>query len=485
MLFNSYLFIFIFLPLTLFGYFKFGKTNPQTAKYWLAFCSLAFYTWYDYRYLMLLAFSLIANYLIGQRILLNTRLGQRSAAKIYTLAGVSLNLCILGFFKYADFFIQNFNTLSIHQLDMLHLALPLAISFFTFQQIAFLVDIQRGIVQKVEPLNYVLFIVFFPQLIAGPIVHHKEICSQFEQSTISIFNTKNFYKGLFVFSIGLFKKVVIADTFAVWADTGYLNATELNFFSAWFTSLSYTFQLYFDFSAYADMALGAAWMMNLRLPINFNSPYQAASIQDFWRRWHITLSHFLRDYVYIPLGGNKISDVTTSRNLLLTFVLGGLWHGASWMFVLWGAAHGLALILHRQWQKLQYPLPKWLAVFLTFNFINLTWVLFRAEDLATAKAIYLGMLGSNGLELPHFLAGILHPLTAYQVTFGGWISAIGGDLKTPLWMLFALFLIRCKNSMQLASEWQLSKTYAIVTAVLLTLSIGAFEKMSPFLYFNF
>lgn len=485
MLFNSYLFIFIFLPVTLYGYFKLGKTNPVSAKYWLALCSLTFYTWYDYRYLILLVTSILLNYLLGQKIFAKVNAGQTRQAHSYTVAGISINLAILGFFKYADFFISNFNHLSFSDLEPLQIVLPLAISFFTFQQIAFLVDIKRGLVTKIEPLNYVLFIVFFPQLIAGPIVHHKEIYSQFEDRTISTFNADNFFKGLFIFSIGLFKKVVIADAFSDWADTGYLHANELNFFSAWFTSLSYTFQLYFDFSAYADMAIGTAFMMNLRLPINFNSPYKADSIQDFWRRWHITLSHFLRDYVYIPLGGNKNSEFVTCRNIMLTFLIGGLWHGASWMFVLWGAAHGLALVLHRLWQKLQFPLPTWLAVFVTFNFVNLTWVLFRAEDLPTAKAIYLGMLGVNGVELPSFLAGILQPLAAYNVTFGGWISAIDGDLKTPLWIVLALILLYCKNSTQLAAQWRLSSRYAIVTAVLFTLSIGAFNKMSPFLYFNF
>lgn len=485
MLFNSYLFIFLFLPITLLGYFQIGKTRPHLAKLWLATCSLTFYTWYDYRYLFLIAFSLTLNYIVGQRILRSITTGHSRLAKNYTFIGIFINLSILGYFKYADFFISNYNKLSFSDLEALQIALPLAISFFTFQQIAFLVDINRGFVKKIEPMNYVLFIVFFPQLIAGPIVHHKEICSQFERREISVFNYENFLKGLFIFSIGLFKKVIIADTFAVWADTGYLNADKLNFFSAWFTSLSYTFQLYFDFSAYADMAIGLALMMNLRLPVNFNSPYKAHSIQDFWRRWHITLSHFLRDYVYIPLGGNKTSDFNTSRNLLLTFVIGGLWHGASWMFIIWGAAHGTALVVHRQWQKLKFPFPHWLAVFVTFNFINLTWILFRAEDIQTARNIFYGMLGVNGIELPHFLAGILHPLKAFNVTFGGWISAIDGDLKTPLWIALAFILVSCKNSSQLANQWQLSRTYAIVTAVLLILSIGAFEQMSPFLYFNF
>lgn len=485
MLFNSYLFIFIFLPITLIGYFSLGRRSPAFARYWLAACSLTFYTWYDYRYLLLLLISILFNYVAGNLILKHVKQGQSRLAAQFLWLGISCNLLLLGWFKYADFFIENFNSFSLYQLDPMQLALPLAISFFTFQQIAFLVDIRRGLINKIEPLNYVLFIVFFPQLIAGPIVHHRQITAQFSHPGIVKPDTNNILRGLFLFSIGLFKKVMIADTFAIWADTGFQNSPDLNFFSAWFTSLSYTFQLYFDFSAYADMALGAAMMMNIKLPSNFNSPYKASSIQDFWRRWHITLSHFLRDYIYIPLGGNKVKGLAVSRNLMITFIIGGLWHGASWMFVLWGASHGIALIVHRAWQKLHRPLPLWAAVFITFNFVNLSWVLFRAEDLDSAFAIYSGMLGFNGIELPSFLAGVLHSLSPLGVSFGGWISAIDGDLTTLLWMLFAFILCACPNSEQLAQRWQLSVRYALMTGVLLTISVGAFERLSPFLYFNF
>ncbi len=257
----------------------------------------------------------------------------------------------------------------------------------------------RGETKEYDFLNYALFVTFFPQLIAGPIVHHKEMMPQFASRWNMVKRYKNIALGLFIFSIGLFKKVVIADTFAVWATAGFDTATTLNLIEAWATSLSYTFQLYFDFSGYTDMAIGIALLFNIKLPINFNSPYKALNIQDFWRRWHMTLSRFLRDYIYIPLGGNRKGEFRTYTNLLATFLIGGLWHGAGWTFIFWGFLHGLALVIHRVWQSLGFKMNKILAWFITFNFVNMAWIFFRAKEWDDAIKVLSGMFSLDNVVI--------------------------------------------------------------------------------------
>lgn len=300
MLFNSYEFIFLFLPITFFIYFYLNHKRLSTiAKLFLVVASLFFYAYYNVIYLPILLCSIAFNYLIS--ILFE----KTKFKKPLLIFGIVFNICLLGYFKYYDFFISNLNSAFGSNLTLLHLALPLALSFVTFQQIAYLVDSYKGYTKEKNFLNYALFISFFPQLIAGPIVHHKEMMPQFANKFNFIKDYKNIASGIFIFCIGLFKKVVIADSFAVWANNGFDVAQTLNFFEAWATSLSYTFQLYFDFSGYCDMAIGIALLFNIHLPINFNSPYKAINIQEFWHRWHMTLSRFLRDYIYIPLGGNR------------------------------------------------------------------------------------------------------------------------------------------------------------------------------------
>lgn len=331
-----------------------------------------------------------------------------------------------------------------------------------------------------------LFVSFFPQLIAGPIVHHAEMMPQFASKWNLVKNYKNIALGIFIFSIGLFKKVVIADTFATWATNGFDKANVLTLFEAWATSLSYTFQLYFDFSGYTDMAIGAALLFNIRLPINFNSPYKATNIQEFWRRWHITLSRFLRDYLYIPLGGNKLGKLRTYLNIFIVFLLGGLWHGASWMFLMWGALHGTAMVIHRIWQDLGFKMNRVLAWFITFNFINITWVFFRAKDLESAKKVLFGMFGGNGVNLPTFLETKLGFLSKYGISFGGKIAGIEGTNYTILWVLAAMLIILAtKNSNQLLSNFKSSWRFALFTCLLFITAILHLTKISEFLYFNF
>ena len=308
---------------------------------------------------------------------------------------------------------------------------------------------------------------------------------QFANLKNRVINYKNIALGLFIFSIGLFKKVVIADSFAVWTTNGFDKATILNLFEAWATSLSYTFQLYFDFSGYCDMAIGAALLFNIKLPINFNSPYKALNIQDFWRRWHITLSRFLRDYIYIPLGGNRKGRLRTYVNLMATFIIGGIWHGAGWTFVFWGFLHGVALVIHRIWSELGFKMNKFLAWFITFNFINITWVFFRAKDWDDALKVLKGMFGLSGIVLPNFLEAKLGFLTKYGVEFNNFIEKVG-DKNTFLFIIIGFILVLVfKNSIKKLEQLKFNFKNIILSTTIFVWAILSLNKISEFLYFNF
>jgi len=491
LLFNSYEFIFIFLPITLFVYFYLNKKRlTEAGKGFLVFSSLFFYSWWNIAYLPLILSSMLFNYVMGNTLAKSnesdaTTRKQISKKSILSI-GVIANLGLLAYFKYSDFLIENINYTLNTNVPVLDLALPLAISFFTFQQIAYLVDSYRRETNEYDFLSYAIFVTFFPQLIAGPIVHHKEMMPQFANLRSKVINYKNIALGLFIFSIGLFKKVVIADSFSVWANAGFDTATTLNLFEAWATSLSYTFQLYFDFSGYTDMAIGLALLFNIKLPINFNSPYKATSIQDFWRRWHITLSRFLRDYIYIPLGGNRKGGFRTYTNLMATFILGGIWHGAGWTFVFWGVLHGLALVIHRLWSQLGIKLWTGLAWFITFNFINIAWVFFRAKEWGDAIKVLQSMFSLNNIMLPNGLAGKLPNLEIYQIKYGDWLSAIHGDKWSIVWLLVAIpSVIIMNNSMQIANGFKINKNYLIYTLLIMCTALSLLNTASEFLYFNF
>ena len=412
---------------------------------------------------------MLFNYVIGNSLNSKKEENKKSFSKKSILIfGIVANLSLLGYFKYADFFIENFNIVAQTNINLFNLLLPLAISFFTFQQIAYLVDSYRQETKEYDFLNYALFVTFFPQLIAGPIVHHSEMMPQFANKWNAVKKYRNIALGLFIFSIGLFKKVVIADTFAVWASAGFDTATTLNLFEAWATSLSYTFQLYFDFSGYTDMAIGIALLFNIKLPINFNSPYKARNIQDFWRRWHITLSRFLRDYVYIPLGGNKKGSFRTYSNLLATFVIGGLWHGAGWTFVFWGFLHGMALVIHRAWSNLGFKMWTWLAWLITFNFVNIAWVFFRAKEWDDAVRVLGAMFSLDNVVIALSLENI------------------SGDLFTILWIIAGFILVLFfKNTVEKAKELRINYKTLFFTLFCLLAALLSVNKVSEFLYFNF
>ena len=429
---------------------------------------------------------MLFNYIIGNSLNENFK-NVKIHKKTLLIFGIIANLALLGYFKYADFFIENINLVVGSSMPLWHLALPLAISFFTFQQIAYLVDSYRRETAEYDFLNYALFVTFFPQLIAGPIVHHAEMMPQFSSRWNLVKRYKNIALGLFIFSIGLFKKVVLADSFSIWATAGFDHATTLNFLDAWATSLSYTFQLYFDFSGYTDMAIGAALLFNIKLPINFHSPYKAIDIQDFWRRWHITLSRFLKDYIYIPLGGNRKGSLRTYTNLLATFILGGIWHGAGWTFLFWGFLHGMALVIHRFWKNIGFGMPKILAWFITFNFINIAWVFFRAKEWDDAIKVLQGMVNIDSISFSHKFAKMVNlsnPISEYvklnNFNYTFWVIGFG--------FIIILFF---KNSNQLRVQFTAMKTIPI-TWIVYTMFILGFALIgtvantgSEFLYFNF
>lgn len=485
MLFNSYVFIFVFLPVSLIVYFLLNKFKLTIAsKIWLVLSSFIFYGWWKAIYLPLIIGSILVNYFIGTFLLKHIEGKKLSKKHILTL-GVCINLLVLGYFKYTNFFITNLNYLTGSNISLKHIILPLGISFFTFTQIAYLIDSYRGVSKEYSILNYSLFVTFFPHLLAGPIIHHREMMPQFDKLRNKVLDRRNIASGLYLFSIGLAKKVLIADTFAQWANYGFNNLEQIKFIAAWITSLSYTLQLYFDFSGYTDIALGSALMFNIRLPFNFNSPYKALDIQDFWRRWHVTLSRFLRDYIYIPLGGNRRPLPIALLNLIITFLIGGIWHGAGWTFVVWGSLHGIAMVVHRLWQKTSLKMPKILAWLITFNFINITWVFFRAGSFDNAFRMLKGMFGLNGVVLPSILIRFIGFLQDYGIEFGG--VGFEGVLKKTVLMIiiFMIISVFLRNSNEMTERFKPNLRSALFITLILSISILGLTKVSEFIYFNF
>src|SRR5215831_16466028 len=409
-LFNSFPFIFAFLPVVLVGFLVLARVSERLAAGWLTVASLYFYAWWDVRYVALLLASICFNFVLGNRIARQRESRGPQASKRLLIVAITGNLTLLAYFKYALFFLSNLEVLTGRLGTLPAIILPLGISFFTFTQIAFLVDVHRGIVREYRLMHYALFVSYFPHLIAGPILHHREMMPQLEQRATYALNWNSIAVGLTMFIIGLFKKTVIADdmaSFVTPAFSAVAAGRPLTLLEAWGAALAYTFQIYFDFSGYTDMALGASRMFGIVLPLNFNSPYKARSVIDFWRRWHITLSRFLRDYVYIPLGGNRRTISRRYINIMATMLIGGLWHGAAWTFVVWGGLHGVYLLVNHGWRALRkyikvrsLPGGSVLATVITFVAIVVGWVFFRAPDLATAATILASMAGQHGVVLP-------------------------------------------------------------------------------------
>jgi alginate O-acetyltransferase complex protein AlgI len=392
MLFNSQVFIVFFLPAVLGLYYALAanRTARQTV---VVAASLGFYGWWDVRFVPLLAGLTIANWLIARWFDAARQL------RWIPVLGVTLNLLVLALFKYADFFRGTVFGLLGENWQPWDLILPLGISFFVFQKISYLIDLRRGDRHFYSFLDFCMFVTFFPQLIAGPLVRHNEIIHQFSADPRRPRVWENLSRGFVLFVIGVTKKVALADTLANPADSLFHKAQQasLGLTEAWTAAAAYTLQIYFDFSGYSDMAIGLALMFGLALPINFNAPYRAVSVRDFWRRWHMTLSRFLRDYLYIPLGGNRASAVRQAVNVIATMLLGGLWHGANWTFVAWGGLHGLALAVNHVWEGRGFHLPKAIGWLLTLLFVMAAWVLFRSPTFQQAGQILASMAGAHGV----------------------------------------------------------------------------------------
>ncbi len=484
MVFSSYIFVAFFLPLTLFLYFVGGRLlGVRFSIYSLVLMSLVYYGWWEPKYILVIIASITVNFAFG---VLQSRLYNKNnkGSRIVLAFAVSLNLGALGYYKYTDFLIQNFNTLSGSDLPLQHIVLPLGISFFTFQQIAFMVDAYRGETREYNFADYCLFVTFFPQLIAGPIVHHKEMLPQFSRAWGKV-TAMDVARGLSMFTIGVAKKVLVADHLAGIADGVFslaANGTTPGVLTAWRGSIAYAMQIYFDFSGYSDMAIGLGLLFGLHLPINFNSPYKAADIIDFWRRWHMTLSRFLRDYVYFPLGGNRRGTTRRYANLLATMFLGGIWHGAGWTFVVWGSLHGILLALNHGWvhlaEKFSIPstrLNRAASRFMTLAAVVCLWVYFRAGSVAEAHTVLGGMF-----------------------SLGDWAL---DDRRKTIWVLaalaFALFAPNSQEFMQIEGPdgvappapvrfaWRPIAAYALALGALFGFAFANFNQVSPFLYFQF
>lgn len=486
MLFNSYQFICIFLPLVVAGHYLLQRhRNGRLAKGWLILVSLLFYGLLRWEYVLLIATSIAANYLLALKIRQSADfVGKR---RIF-LGGLIFNVVFLGYFKYFNFFSGNIRVLSGLDLSFLAFALPVGISFFTIQQIAFLFDVYEDLVNDLNFVDYCLFVTFFPKLLQGPIAHYNEIVPSINRVEKRGF-AKNLCLGVFLFAIGLFKKVVVADSLAEYVSRGFDQWQILSFFEAWASSLAYTLQLYNDFSGYCDMAMGIGLMLNIAIPVNFNTPYAATSIVDFWNRWHITLSRFITTYVYTPIL-RAFPRITFGRGLVAIFaamLISGLWHGASWLFILWGGLHGLALVTNHLWRKGKLRMPKLLGWFLTFNFINASFVFFRAQSLEDAWKVLRGMLGLDGIILPLFMerqAGFLGQLgVAFNDVF--FVTRAEGERLVATLLIFLPMAMLWRNSLQMKNSFAPNLANLALFVLLFSFSVMGLDKVSEFLYFQF
>lgn len=486
MLFNSYVFIFAFLPVTLIGYFTLNRFSfEKAAKLWLISASFIFYGYFNPAYLIIIVSSILFNFYINK--LFNTeRLNDSIKLRQALLAfGIIVNIGVLFVYKYFDFTVSCINSLFKANFTYLNLILPLGISFFTFQQLSYLIDSYNKKVPNYSLADYCLFVTFFPQLIAGPIVLHSEIILQFKNKSNLTFRPENFAKGLYAFAFGLLKKVVIADNFGKIVTYGYTHIDTLNGFEALLAILAYTFQIYFDFSGYCDMASAVALMFNIKLPVNFDSPYKAADISDFWKRWHKTLTRFLTTYIYFPLGGSKCSKKRTCLNIMIVFIASGIWHGAGLTFIVWGLLHGFAMVIYRIFKSRFEKVPKTVMRLLNFIFINATWVVFRAENLTDAFGIFKALTRwsfSINSELSETLLNII-PISIITNLID--VKNILNYVMIAIVIIFIFVCVKCKNVQEKTQLFTPKASNAITTVLLLLYGILSLSGVSTFLYFNF
>lgn len=484
MLFNSYIFVLLFLPLCLVGYFAWNHYGKYSAgQLFLLIMSLWFYGYYNPWYLAVILASILLNY--GCHLLL-CRFRNRKLCKGILLAGVVFNIGILVYFKYMDFFIANVNALFGSNIGFLRLALPLGISFFTFQQMSFIIDTYRENLPRYPFLHYACFVAFFPQLVAGPIVSHDEMIPQFSDPEKKKLNYDNLAKGIYMFTIGLAKKLLLADIFGDAVSYGFTTLNRLTSVTALIVMLAYTFQIYFDFSGYSDMAIGLGKMFNLDLPVNFNSPYKSLTIVEFWDRWHMTLTRFFTKYVYIPLGGNRKGRLRTYINVMIVFLLSGLWHGASWNFVFWGFCHGVFVVVTRHFSsffKKLHPALNWL---ITFSFVNVMWVFFRAETFQQALSLLKALVSWNFQPIDNVFIQIFRITELKKLLAPFRIETLYPPaIITAFFVLAGILILGCRNSCEKLERFKPSARNMLSTFILAAWCVFSFAGMSTFLYFNF
>lgn len=483
MLFNSYIFVLLFLPVTVFGYFALNKMNRFSAsKVWLIIMSLFFYAYFNVKYLLIIVSSVIFNYFFGKLLLKSSK----ALKKCFLIVAVFFNIAILFYYKYLNFFIDNINLIFSTDFVFEKILLPLGISFFTFQQISFIIDSYKNNVPQYKFTDYALFVTFFPQLIAGPIVLHNEIIPQFNDINKKKFNYENFSKGLYAFALGLAKKVLVADAFGrvvdfAYADTDYF----LNTSNAIIIMLSYTFQIYFDFSGYCDMATGLGLMFNINIPINFNSPYKSLDDSEFWKRWHITLTRFFTNYIYIPLGGNRKGKRRMYINTMIVFIVSGIWHGANWTFIIWGIIHGIAVLLCKIFRNTIEKIPKVIKWPINFLFLNFTWIIFRAQDIRQFLFIVKHILICNFQKISGELVENFYSNDLIYIDSIIGLKWLKFAFAFAFIILAAFACIKCKNTNEKLESFEPNIKNGFVTVALIAISILSFSEISSFLYFNF
>lgn len=487
MLFNSYIFILLFLPVCLLGYFSLNRFGmKKAAMVFLLGMSLWFYGYNNIYYLAVIIFSILANFTGCKAILSLQKAKKEKTSRAVMILFVLINIGLLVYFKYMDFFISNMNSVFGTGFNLLHIALPLGISFFTFQQISFIVDTYHKEIDSVDFIDYACFVSFFPQLIAGPIVTHDEMLPQFRDEKKKLVNMENLTRGFYIFSLGLAKKVLIANRFSDAVSYCYATINKMNTVSAAICMLAYTIQIYFDFSGYCDMAVGIGKMLNIDIPINFNSPYKALTITEFWERWHITLTRFFRKYIYFPLGGSRKGMVRTCFNIMVVFVVSGMWHGADWKFVIWGAMHGVFMVITRIFNKFfknLHPAVNWI---ITFLFVNVAWVFFRAPSINDALIVIRNFFSFNFSGFDSVISDTFRFKEVAKLA-----SMLRIERYWPRFIMSAYFLVSFwlmvagKNAIEKAKEFKPNFKNAAVIIVLLVWSICSLNKVQEFLYFNF
>ena len=488
MYFNSYIFLLAFLPITVAGYYLINKTKKyRLGHLWLLGASLVFAGYLNVYYALITAVSVLIGYLFINLVTKGTS-GERQR-KHSLIFGILVHVGILLYFKYSNFFIENINIVLKKDIPLLELLLPIGISFYTFQQIAYLVDCYRDSSVKCGFLEYCLYITYFPKLLQGPILLHGDMLPYLQDEKNKHFCPESFGKGLYAFALGLGKKVLLADTLALFVDAGYGNIGNLNATSAVFTMVMYSLQLYFDFSGYCDMAMGVGQMLRIPVPVNFNSPYKAVKVTEIWDRWHMTLTRFFTRYVYIPLGGSRKGNLRMYANTFIVFVISGLWHGAAWTFVVWGILHGIAMIVSKLLVACKIVLPKVVGWLLTFSFWVVSFAIFRASSLQEAAVLFERVLNGGIGRIQELLystiektveISILQKLDVFDIT----------KAYPEIWMLIMvagsiLGCLTMKNTQEKLQQFQFTYWKMFVTVALIFYSLISLGKVTVFLYANF